>query len=672
MKEKLDSQHYKPHREQRGRTILASIILGLIFSSFFFVTPIESPGYIRLKKGVIDAKLRTVPLDSTTPKITCIFHPILYSFDEISIACSGLAESPDHLIWTLERVMLKDDIPVISTLGPNFSGIIDITSLFVLQRLKRNSEPSLLIRFPLIKKSDFPLLKLTLELNRPDSSLFLKASKDMSGHLMQVTAADKTIPLTLDMRLRNSSFHLFAFLLPDIFLPLTSIFPSGALAPSWALLFLILSIFLLLLSITLFLHHGVEIEEHKDCCSLSGTWTFLALFCITGFLIRYSTMMVPAVNFDESYSMYIIQQPWGDFFRHLLADKHPPLYYILLKCWSLLFGSSVHSLRFLSVLFSTMMIPVVFLFMKNLLNQRSAFLAAFFLIFYPIHLTYGYEIRMYALLGLLSSLTFYFMMRSHSGRKKSLYLLFFCNISLFFTHYFGFFIIIAGALLLFLRKPDGWTFRRLFWFYFSQFCLSLLWIIPNLFYIRDAVIQHLSFLSPTLLHHYFWYYSPLARVPDLTFADWSGGFVFTILFITGLLVPLRTRHPVQRLLFFYFVLVLGAVMVASYIFPLYKLRTMFILLPLFPIAWSVGLENIFKGKRYLCAAILVVLLYFTMFIIHFNREFSIDDMVVQPGETIELKFLKSGNHQAKKKGKEIVGAPPKKQLSGKEKLSTIK
>lgn len=88
----------------------------------------------------------------------------------------------------------------------------------------------------------------------------------------------------------------------------------------------------------------------------------------------------------------------------LPGDTHPPLYYLLLKIWSSLFGDSEISLRLPSVIFGIGTVAVVFLIGKNLGGKRLALTAGLFTATAPLLIYYSHEVRMYSLSTFLVSL----------------------------------------------------------------------------------------------------------------------------------------------------------------------------------------------------------------------------------------------------------------------------
>jgi hypothetical protein len=52
---------------------------------------------------------------------------------------------------------------------------------------------------------------------------------------------------------------------------------------------------------------------------------------------------------DESFSWRLIQYDWREMVERIATDVHPPFYYVLLKAWAGVWGSSIGSLRGFSV-----------------------------------------------------------------------------------------------------------------------------------------------------------------------------------------------------------------------------------------------------------------------------------------------------------------------------------
>ncbi len=93
------------------------------------------------------------------------------------------------------------------------------------------------------------------------------------------------------------------------------------------------------------------------------------------------------------------------------ADFHPPLYYLVLRGWSMVFGFSEISLRIPSVIFGVVTIYVVYLIGKNIFNKKVGLVSSLFLATGGLHIYYSQEARMYALTALFVSCLVYLFIK---------------------------------------------------------------------------------------------------------------------------------------------------------------------------------------------------------------------------------------------------------------------
>ena len=66
-------------------------------------------------------------------------------------------------------------------------------------------------------------------------------------------------------------------------------------------------------------------------------------------VLRFLYLADKNIWLDEAASWSIVGETWPEFWRVVINDIHPPLYYLLLKGWVGLFGASEAGLRSLSV-----------------------------------------------------------------------------------------------------------------------------------------------------------------------------------------------------------------------------------------------------------------------------------------------------------------------------------
>lgn len=145
------------------------------------------------------------------------------------------------------------------------------------------------------------------------------------------------------------------------------------------------------------------------------------------------------------------------------GDFHPPLYYLILKVWSSIFGTSETALRFPSIVFGLLTIYFVYLIGKELFNKKVGLIAGILLATSGLHIYYSQEARMYALTAFLVTSSIISFMKILKDDRLGDWILF--SISLFliaFTDYVVILIIPVFWILGILTKKNlKWFFRLL-------------------------------------------------------------------------------------------------------------------------------------------------------------------------------------------------------------------
>lgn len=152
---------------------------------------------------------------------------------------------------------------------------------------------------------------------------------------------------------------------------------------------------------------------------------------------------------DEVWSLEAVLRPFREMMPILKNDIHPPLYYLLLKLWTAVFGVSEPSVHSLSAVLSLCTGIVTYLFVKRRAGVDAGTLAAVIYFASPLALLAGRLGRMYSLLGLVSALsTFLFLelVREERVQRRMLLLYAAANILGTFTHLWFFFLLFAQGL----------------------------------------------------------------------------------------------------------------------------------------------------------------------------------------------------------------------------------
>lgn len=147
-------------------------------------------------------------------------------------------------------------------------------------------------------------------------------------------------------------------------------------------------------------------------------WVPLTLILIGGFLIRLVNIQHRGIQYDDAFSVFLAQRSLGDIIRGTAADTMPPLYYFLLHFW-LKLGQSIGFLRALSVILSLGGVVLVYFWVEEIANQRSALWAALLMAISPFQYYHAQDLRNYPLLLGAQLGYLYFFYRLLRGEKLS-------------------------------------------------------------------------------------------------------------------------------------------------------------------------------------------------------------------------------------------------------------
>lgn len=192
------------------------------------------------------------------------------------------------------------------------------------------------------------------------------------------------------------------------------------------------------------------------------------LLVLIAILSRVYNLTFQSLWLDEIYTMTTSnpQNNWSEIFTELKNDFHPPLHYLLSNLVFKLTAFNDLVGRLLSAIIGIAGIYAMYDLGKTVENKRTGYILAFLTIFNYYHLYHSQEVRMYILLFLLTAVsTSLFINFIKYQSKRLLIYLVIVNILLLYTHYFGFFVIVAeciSILHLYLKRKINFNTFKMF------------------------------------------------------------------------------------------------------------------------------------------------------------------------------------------------------------------
>ena len=179
----------------------------------------------------------------------------------------------------------------------------------------------------------------------------------------------------------------------------------------------------------------------KSRSFLSGTldsernnWLLLGSILLMGIILRFYGLGEQNYWYDELITLRVAEGSYSS----IITGPRPPVYLALFKLWTSLFGTSEIATRFLSILFGTVSIVLVFAVGRLLFGNYVGMLSAFFMVVSKFQIYYAQEIRYYSLFEMMTLISFYLylkLLKSASWIYSVAYVL--SSVILYYTHDFG-------------------------------------------------------------------------------------------------------------------------------------------------------------------------------------------------------------------------------------------
>ncbi|MDY0019950.1 MAG: glycosyltransferase family 39 protein, partial [Anaerolineae bacterium] len=202
------------------------------------------------------------------------------------------------------------------------------------------------------------------------------------------------------------------------------------------------------------------------------TWVLLVIALLLAAALRFYRLDAQSFWHDEGNTARLVERSLRLIVEGAAGDIHPPGYYLLLRGWWLLAGSSEFALRSFSALCGVLTSAVAAALGRRAGGGYPAVGAAFLVALHPLAVYYSQEARMYALLGLASALTLWAAVRLldawtwQDGKPfwtflpRVLLLALCISLGLYTQYAYGLTLLglnLTFALTVLLRKPRPWA-----------------------------------------------------------------------------------------------------------------------------------------------------------------------------------------------------------------------
>jgi len=359
-----------------------------------------------------------------------------------------------------------------------------------------------------------------------------------------------------------------------------------------------------------------------------------------GFILRIFRLDSKVIWYDEACSLAYVQQGWGNYLWDYFNYK--PFSFFLLKIWTGIFGVSAFPARFLSVIFSTLSIYLIYQVGKRLFDRKVGIFSALFLSISCFHIYHSQQARQMSLIAFLWLVSYLLCVRIFFENKANLKLVFLnsvVNVLSVFTHPYGLAIIVSQNLFFMTikEKPpkliNNW--------YLGQF-MTFLFLLPWFFLPQQQYMNDLLWWIPHLSGRIFWetletfsFGGPRYGLDDFKIKIWylyAAGYLLVAAYVSLLLFGLfkngkpESRNELSKkifLLIWLFCPILLAALVSLYR-QVYLIKHLIYVLPAFCLLCGLGLSKIQRKIARVALLLLVIIAsVFPLYVMYAN-DFNID------------------------------------------------
>jgi len=369
------------------------------------------------------------------------------------------------------------------------------------------------------------------------------------------------------------------------------------------------------------LEHSRYILLREEPTRLKKENILLFIIVLSGAFLRIYDLDTESLWLDEGISIL-----WGNMspshvVEQAALDVHPPLYFLILHYWITLFGDSAFSVRLLSAIIGIISLFMIFRIGSSLFGSEAGLLSALIMAISEFHIWYSQDARPYSLLVLMSLLSVYTFIQLHRRRTRRDSIGYIISSSLLiYTHYFGFFIVIAQNIFsctLFFLKKERIALDITRWFR-----LQGLLLIPYLPW-SGTVLKQLLKISREATDNVSWIAVPSFHTLRDSLKIFAGSYELMYLYLTFAVLALagyKKKHGSQEgcfsnatslyLLMLWFTIPIILPGIISFIFkPIYETRYAIAASLAFYIITAQGIHRI--RNRFFKSVIVVLIIVFS-------------------------------------------------------------
>lgn len=283
------------------------------------------------------------------------------------------------------------------------------------------------------------------------------------------------------------------------------------------------------------------------------TWSVLFLLVLLiAAALRIGTLRHEAVEGDELFSRRVATLPPLEGVTAVKEDLvHPPLYYLLLRAWIMVWGADATGIRSLSIAFGIASIALLGAFGRRSPTLRTpALLAASMVAVNDTHIFYSQQARSYSLYTFLIALLLYWLLFLENNHTKRWFWILgtLLMTTVLYTHYVGALFIACTVAAIQLSDVPRRIKCAAALAAALSFVLFLPWVasVLGVYRTRGGLAENLGWQGPPTVYDLKATWAQFVGVPDFKAATSSSAAIGLGLLVVGLLKCSHTDNTKSR------------------------------------------------------------------------------------------------------------------------------
>lgn len=332
--------------------------------------------------------------------------------------------------------------------------------------------------------------------------------------------------------------------------------------------------------------------------------------------VRLHALGETSIWSDEAFTLILSSYSPSQIIFHTAQDVHPPLYYLFLHAWMMVFGNGVFSARSLSVVAGCLTVMMGMWWLLLISTKRAAILGGVMLALLPVAVRYSQEIRMYSLFALFmmgaTVALVYWVNGVH--RKFAIVVYTLLMAAGLYTHYFAAVCIASHwvylLILMFWRDTRYRYFLAVDWWLanLAIACIFIAWVPSLLHQLKFSGFNWVVMPDIHTVVSAIWVF--LNYTNGLMFAVWAYYSLPAVLFVMSFVVVAQDGDSKgnNALLVIYTWFPLLLIVVVSFFYPLFVDRYFIFAAMGLPMILAVALDNFMVRKVIGCYLVFLLII----------------------------------------------------------------